>query len=112
MLEQLHHPLQRIEGSGVVLIDMNGNEVRVWKGLGCGPNRILPGGYLVTSTSSYEGGPQDSRDMVQMDWDGEIVWKFEKWEEVEEMKAVPNPEKGMPHMVPTGGKDLGCQAAS
>ncbi len=37
-------------GSGVVLIDMNGNEVRVWKGLGGMPNRVLPGGYLVTST--------------------------------------------------------------
>jgi hypothetical protein len=89
---------------GVVLMDMNGNEVRVWKVTGCGPNRILPGGYLVTSSSSYEGGPLDTRDMVQFNWDGEIVWKFEKWEEVEEMKAVPNPEKGMPQMVPTGSK--------
>ncbi len=34
---------------GAVLMDMNGREVNVWKGVHGMPNKILPGGYLVTS---------------------------------------------------------------
>ena len=30
---------------GTVLIDMNGNVVRVWKDLHGFPNKLLPGGY-------------------------------------------------------------------
>ena len=30
---------------GALLIDMNGNEVNLWAGLGGFPNKILPGGY-------------------------------------------------------------------
>ena len=32
---------------GALLIDMNGNEVNLWAGLGGFPNKILPGGYVM-----------------------------------------------------------------
>ena len=31
---------------GALLIDMNGREVKLWKGLHGFPNKILPGGYI------------------------------------------------------------------
>ena len=35
---------------GALLIDMNGNEVNLWAGLGGFPNKILPGGYVMGTT--------------------------------------------------------------
>ncbi|MDR0291073.1 MAG: thioredoxin, partial [Treponema sp.] len=35
---------------GALLIDMNGNEVNLWMGLGGFPNKILPGGYVLGNT--------------------------------------------------------------
>ena len=34
---------------GALLIDMNGNEVRMWEGLQGFPNKMLPGGYVMGS---------------------------------------------------------------
>ena len=33
---------------GAVLMDMNGREINVWKGVHGMPNKIFPGGYLLT----------------------------------------------------------------
>lgn len=73
------------EKQGAVLIDMNGNIVKHWKEiLGSPiPNRILPGGYLMGSTDRREGH-QEFINLVQVDWDGKIVWKFNKTELVKE----------------------------
>ncbi len=70
--------------SGAILIDMNGNVVNRWrdlKGLP-GPNKILPGGYVMGSTRQRDRkfGFQDNVDLVQVDWDGNIVWEFNKYE--------------------------------
>ena len=35
---------------GALLIDMNGAEIRLWKGLHGFPNKILPGGYVMGHT--------------------------------------------------------------
>ena len=32
---------------GALLIDMNGREVRLWKGLHGFPNKLLPGGFVL-----------------------------------------------------------------
>ena len=37
---------------GALLIDMNGNEVKLWAGLGGFPNKILPGGYVMCISGS------------------------------------------------------------
>lgn len=67
---------------GALLIDMNGNEVKLWAGLGGFPNKILPGGYVMGTTGARGGkyAYQDQLDLVQVDWDGHIVWKFDKTE--------------------------------
>ena len=64
---------------GALLIDMNGNEVNLWAGLGGFPNKILPGGYVMGTTGERGGkyAYQDQLDLVQVDYDGNIVWKFD-----------------------------------
>ena len=63
---------------GALLIDMNGNEVNLWAGLGGFPNKILPGGYVMGTTGTRPGKKayQDQIDLVQVDWDGNIVWEW------------------------------------
>ena len=39
---------------GALLIDMNGNEVKLWAGLGGFPNKILPGGYVMGTIEQEE----------------------------------------------------------
>jgi hypothetical protein len=78
---------------GSVLIDMNGNEVRRWTTVGAGaggPARILPGGYVVAGYG--ERTPyQESIALIQMDWEGNEVWRFDGTEEVklEDGETVP-----------------------
>jgi len=63
---------------GAMLINMNGKEVHLWKGLRGFPNKILPGGFVMGSTAVRDPkfGFQDEKDLVQVDWDGNIVWKY------------------------------------
>ncbi|MFV0436435.1 MAG: aryl-sulfate sulfotransferase [Desulfopila sp.] len=68
---------------GCVLIDMNGNVVKFWKGLKGepGPNKMLPGGF-VYGALDIRPGYQDYVDLSLIDWDGNIVWQFNKAEKV------------------------------
>ena len=77
---------------GALLIDMNGNEVNLWAGLGGFPNKILPGGYVMGTTGERGGkyAYQDQLDLVQVDYDGNIVWKFDHTE------LIADPGKNRP----------------
>ncbi len=74
------------KSSAAILIDMNGNVVNQWKGIDGMPNRILPGGFIMGNTGSRESkySFQDQLDLVQVDWDGNIVWKFDRWDLIKE----------------------------
>lgn len=76
---------------GAMLIDMNGREVNFWKGLHGFPNKILPGGYVLghlgLRNNAY--GMQDQTDLVQVDWDGNVVWKFNQYEFIEDPGEKP-----------------------
>jgi arylsulfotransferase ASST len=70
-----------VEGSGTLLIDMNGNVVHKWVGI-CDkehPPKILKGGYLMGTKRPKEGakgriwGDDMSTDLVIVDWDGNVV---------------------------------------
>jgi hypothetical protein len=76
---------------GALLIDMNGGEVRLWKKFHGMPNRILPGGYLMGHTGDRNTayGMQDGIDLVQVDWDGRIVWRFNRYEYIEDPGEEP-----------------------
>lgn len=81
----------QVEGLGALLIDMNGREVQLWKGLQGFPNKLLPGGYVMGSTGERnpKHGMQDKVDLVQVDWEGNITWKFNKNEFVEDEGEKP-----------------------
>lgn len=70
---------------GVVVVDMNGREVKRWTGFSSGaggPARVLPGGHVIA------GGPtrpphQESNQLIQRNWNGDVVWQFDRTEQVE-----------------------------
>ena len=79
------------EGLGALLIDMSGREVQLWKELQGFPNKLLPGGYVMGSTGTRNSkyGIQDMVDLVQVDWDGNIIWQFNKSEFIEDEGEEP-----------------------
>lgn len=76
---------------GALLIDMNGKEVHLWKGLRGFPNKILPGGYVTGSTKERDPkyGFQDEANLVQVDFNGNIVWKFDRYEHIKDPGYEP-----------------------
>ena len=76
---------------GALLIDMNGREVQLWKGLQGFPNKLLPGGHVLGSTGERnpQHAVQDQVDLVQVDWDGNIVWKFDRLDYIEDPGERP-----------------------
>jgi hypothetical protein len=86
-------PASLFEGREVaaILIDMNGNMVNQWKGLGGFPNKMLPGGYVMGSTGKRNPkyGFQDELDLVQVDWEGNIVWRFNRYERIKDPRRRP-----------------------
>lgn len=81
----------QVNGLGALLINMNGKEVKLWKNLRGFPNKILPGGYVIGSTGERNPryGMQDMLDLVQVDWDGNIVWKYDGKEYIEDNGEKP-----------------------
>ncbi|MFT8314356.1 MAG: aryl-sulfate sulfotransferase [Clostridium sp.] len=71
---------------GALLISMNGEEVKLWRNLRGFPNKLFPGGYVLGSTGERNPkyGFQDLIDLVQVDWEGNVVWKFNKTELIED----------------------------
>lgn len=76
---------------GALLIDMNGREVQLWSGLQGFPNKLLPGGYVLGSTGQRNPrfGLQDQIDLVQVDWEGRIVWRFSQLEYIRDPDEAP-----------------------
>jgi hypothetical protein len=68
-----------------VVIDMNGNVVKQWDGYvnsAGGPARVLPGGQVIGAVGS-NGARQESLALVQQDFDGNVVWRFDRNEQIE-----------------------------
>ncbi|MDR1913946.1 MAG: aryl-sulfate sulfotransferase, partial [Clostridiales bacterium] len=78
---------------GALLIDMNGAELNRWAGLGGFPNKILPGGYVIGSSGvrSSKKAYQDQLDLIQADFDGNVVWKWNKTELIDDSKETGEP---------------------
>lgn len=83
------YTLFQVNGKGATLIDMNGNVVRTWKDFNGFPNKMLPGGYIMGSLGvrKAEYGYQDQADLTQIDWDGNVVWSFNKKEYIEDSET-------------------------
>lgn len=76
---------------GATLIDMNGGVVNHWQNLQGFPNKLLKGGYVFGSrgerNSTY--GWQDHKDLVQADWNGNVVWEFKQNQYIEDPGYEP-----------------------
>ena len=66
--------------AGALLIDMNGRAVRLWPQLTGIPVRAFPGGYVMGSYGKEPGafGRQSSTDTVELNWNGDEVWHFNR----------------------------------
>ena len=71
---------------GAVMIDMNGNLLRRWPEVAAvpGPFRLLPGGDLIGG-SARRRPHQEAFALLQVNWKGEVVWKFDHTELVEQI---------------------------
>ncbi len=91
------------EAQGAVLIDMNGNLIRRFKEVPGAPVRMLPGGYIMGGGAMGGGGMGGgamggggmggmgggASALVQLDWEGNEVWRFDKTEQVEGPGGLP-----------------------
>ena len=69
----------------VIVIDMNGNIVKRWDGYNDsagGPARVLPGGSVIAAAGARPPH-QESLELVQRDFAGNVVWRFDHNEQVE-----------------------------
>lgn len=64
------------------LVDMNGNEVHRWDGTNGMPSKMLPNGQILTAKGSWKEGSQDNITLLQLDWDGKVVWSYRNYEAV------------------------------
>ena len=67
---------------GAVLIDMNGRTLRHWKQFWGYPVRILPMGYVMGS-DTRRPAHLEVMALVQLDWEGNEVWRFDRTEQVQ-----------------------------
>ena len=72
--------------SSTYLVDMNGNIVKEWKGLMGHSAKMMPGGYI---TGQY-GGLKTAK-ARQLDWDGNVVWKYDGAYMSHDMNREGNP---------------------
>lgn len=78
-------------GYGAMLINMNGKVVHLWENLQGEPNRVLKGGYIMSSRGVRDKyiSHQDRIDLIMADWDGQIKWKFNHGEFCEDEGREP-----------------------
>ncbi|MBO5365924.1 MAG: aryl-sulfate sulfotransferase [Peptococcaceae bacterium] len=71
---------------GTILIDMNGAVVNCWHQMTAFPAKMLKGGQVMGSRGMRQSkfGDQDYKDLIQVDWDGNIVWEFKNNEYIED----------------------------
>jgi hypothetical protein len=77
--------LSPLATQAVIVIDMNGNVVKRWDDFNNsagGPARILPGGGVI-SASGARPPHQESLELVQRDFAGNVVWSFRNNEQIE-----------------------------
>ncbi|HSP67629.1 MAG TPA: aryl-sulfate sulfotransferase [Bryobacteraceae bacterium] len=68
-----------------IVIDMNGNIIKQWDGYvnsAGGPARVLPGGVIVGAAGANPPR-QESLELVQRDFDGKVLWRFDHNEQIE-----------------------------
>jgi hypothetical protein len=76
--------LSPLSTRAVLVVDMNGNVVKRWEdydNAAGGPARVLPGGGVMAA-SGVRPPHQESLELVQRDFAGNVVWSFRHHEQV------------------------------
>jgi hypothetical protein len=77
--------LSPLQTQAVIVIDMNGNVVKQWDGFvnsAGGPARLFPGGFVMAANGANPPR-QESLELVQRDFDGKVLWRFDRNEEIQ-----------------------------
>jgi hypothetical protein len=106
------YTLFQAAGVGALLIDMSGREVQLWRGLQGFPNKLLPGGYVLGSTGERNprNGFQDQVDLVQVDFEGNVVWRFDRLEQIRDPGEEPRWFARQHHDYQRAGNPVGYYA--
>ena len=76
--------LSPLQTQAVLVIDMNGNVVKRWEGFNNsagGPARVLPGGFVLSANGARPPN-QESLELVQRNFAGDVVWQFSRNEQI------------------------------
>jgi hypothetical protein len=76
--------LSPLQTQAVLVIDMNGTVVKRWDGFNNsagGPARVLPGGFVVSASGAHPPH-QESLELIQRDFKGDVVWQFSRNEQI------------------------------
>ena len=76
--------LSPLQTPAVIVIDMNGAVVKRWDGYNNsagGPARVLPGGVVIAA-SGARPPHQESTELIQRDFDGNVLWRFSHGEQL------------------------------
>lgn len=78
------------KGIGALLINMNGKVVHAWQGVNGMPCKMLRGGYIFGSlrTRDAKVATQDLVDVSLMNWDGKVLWSFDRNEHVNDPDGI------------------------
>lgn len=85
------YTLFQARGVGATVIDMNGNVVKQFRYLHGMPNVMLPGGIILghSGRRNPKYGYQDYKDLIQLDWKGNVKWSFDQYEYIEDPGEEP-----------------------
>ena len=76
------------KSTGAILYDMNGNVINHWPELHGGfDNKMLPGGQIFGVRKFTGGYWLDGQDLTQMDWNGKVLWSFNRGEEIMDLET-------------------------
>jgi hypothetical protein len=76
--------LSPLQTQAVIVIDMNGNIAKRWEGFNNsagGPARVLPGGFVMSASGARQPH-QESLELIQRDFEGNVVWRFSRNEQI------------------------------
>src|ERR1051325_2622736 len=76
--------LSPLRTQAVIVIDMNGNVVKRWDGYNNsagGPARIFPDRVVMAANGTHPPH-QESVELVQRDFEGNLIWKFDRAEQI------------------------------
>lgn len=78
-------------GEGVMLIDMNGREIKLWKNVNGFPVKMLKDGHIMAQVKErpWQEMLNEYEDLSEIDWDGNIVWQYKEREQIQRESEEP-----------------------